>query len=233
MKFRYLSFAVAAATAPLMIAAPARADVMVSYWSILSNGAVTDATGTPASPADASFIYTGPLNWANAGPQNGPGPFDLVKTFLDINSITGYSSPSGHIGSINAFGDISMSASGFAYASFFQISGFYNASGDVSASVTHDDGFSISVDGSSVFSSPAPTSAITNNFNLTGGTHSFVIDYVAANGSPSVFNFNAPDVTFTTAVPEASTWAMMILGFLGVGFIAYRRKGTEATMRLA
>jgi hypothetical protein len=28
----------------------------------------------------------------------------------------------------------------------------------------------------------------------------------------------------TPAVPEPSTWAMMILGFLGVGFLAYRRK---------
>ena len=31
-----------------------------------------------------------------------------------------------------------------------------------------------------------------------------------------------------TAVPEASTWAMMILGFLGVGFVAYRRKSEAA-----
>jgi hypothetical protein len=30
--------------------------------------------------------------------------------------------------------------------------------------------------------------------------------------------------TLTAAVPEPSTWAMMILGFLGVGFLAYRRK---------
>jgi hypothetical protein len=29
-----------------------------------------------------------------------------------------------------------------------------------------------------------------------------------------------------TAVPEATTWAMMVLGFLGVGFMAYRRKST-------
>ena len=28
------------------------------------------------------------------------------------------------------------------------------------------------------------------------------------------------------AVPEPSTWAMMILGFLGVGFLAYRKQGT-------
>jgi hypothetical protein len=35
-----------------------------------------------------------------------------------------------------------------------------------------------------------------------------------------------------SAVPEASTWAMMILGFFGVGFMAYRRKG-QAALRLA
>ena len=33
-------------------------------------------------------------------------------------------------------------------------------------------------------------------------------------------------------VPEPSTWAMMILGFLGVGFLAYRRKGAHS-FRLA
>jgi hypothetical protein len=33
------------------------------------------------------------------------------------------------------------------------------------------------------------------------------------------------------AVPEPSTWAMMILGFFGVGFMAYRRKG-QVTLRL-
>jgi hypothetical protein len=32
----------------------------------------------------------------------------------------------------------------------------------------------------------------------------------------------------TTAVPEPSTWAMMILGFAGVGFMAYRRKSKPA-----
>jgi hypothetical protein len=30
------------------------------------------------------------------------------------------------------------------------------------------------------------------------------------------------------AVPEPATWATMILGFAGVGFMAYRRKGRPA-----
>jgi hypothetical protein len=34
-------------------------------------------------------------------------------------------------------------------------------------------------------------------------------------------------------VPEPGTWAMMILGFMGVGFMAYRRKQTGSALRLA
>jgi outer membrane lipase/esterase len=34
-------------------------------------------------------------------------------------------------------------------------------------------------------------------------------------------------------VPEPSTWAMVILGFLGVGFMAYRRKQTGPAVRVA
>jgi hypothetical protein len=34
--------------------------------------------------------------------------------------------------------------------------------------------------------------------------------------------------SLTAAVPEPSTWAMMLLGFAGVGFMAYRRKSKPA-----
>jgi hypothetical protein len=35
-------------------------------------------------------------------------------------------------------------------------------------------------------------------------------------------------VTLSAAVPEPSTWAMMILGFLGVGFMAYRKRNRDS-----
>jgi hypothetical protein len=35
-------------------------------------------------------------------------------------------------------------------------------------------------------------------------------------------------INFASPVPEPSTWAMMILGFTGVGFMAYRRKSKRA-----
>ena len=40
------------------------------------------------------------------------------------------------------------------------------------------------------------------------------------------------DESITTAVPEPSSWAMMILGFAGVGFLAYRRRSGAATLRI-
>ena len=39
-------------------------------------------------------------------------------------------------------------------------------------------------------------------------------------------NLVAGEFTMTAAVPEPSTWAMMILGFCGLGVMAYRRKAS-------
>jgi hypothetical protein len=36
--------------------------------------------------------------------------------------------------------------------------------------------------------------------------------------------------SLTSAVPEPATWAMMILGFAGIGFMAYRRKSKQVLM---
>jgi hypothetical protein len=59
------------------------------------------------------------------------------------------------------------------------------------------------------------------NFDAVGGSfsqveflstgHAFELDNVAINSTVS-------------SVPEPATWAMMVLGFFGVGFMAYRRK---------
>jgi hypothetical protein len=41
-----------------------------------------------------------------------------------------------------------------------------------------------------------------------------------------------PLTVTVSAVPEPSTWAMMILGFFGVGFLAYRRKQNGPALRI-
>jgi hypothetical protein len=50
---------------------------------------------------------------------------------------------------------------------------------------------------------------------------------VDGKGQFSMTTFNTVD-----AVPESSTWAMMIVGFVGIGYMAYRRKSAP-TLRLA
>ena len=57
-------------------------------------------------------------------------------------------------------------------------------------------------------------------------------------GAPADADYDDLVIKFTisgdgvAAVPEASTWAMMLLGFAGIGFLAYRRK-PKAAFRLA
>ncbi|WP_143039607.1 MULTISPECIES: choice-of-anchor C family protein [Bradyrhizobium] len=76
-----------------------------------------------------------------------------------------------------------------------------------------------------------------SNMGWTLKSFSFV-----ANGTTSTLTFvdtdtgpygPALDNVSVTAVPEASTWAMMILGFLGIGFMAYRRKSSASVLRFA
>jgi hypothetical protein len=62
--------------------------------------------------------------------------------------------------------------------------------------------------------------------------------YISSSGNPGTFSAysNPFDGDFrlldlpVSAVPEASAWAMMILGFAGVSFLAYRRKSKPALM---
>jgi hypothetical protein len=71
-------------------------------------------------------------------------------------------------------------------------------------------------------------SAVQTSFlNSGAGPYSVTEEYIiTATGSGDASS------TIVVSVPESSTWAMMILGFLGVGFMAYRRKN-GASFRLA
>jgi len=55
-----------------------------------------------------------------------------------------------------------------------------------------------------------------------------MIDPMFSSDFGGEFAFSPGVFAATSAVPEPSTWAMMILGFAGVGFTAYRRKSKPA-----
>jgi hypothetical protein len=64
-------------------------------------------------------------------------------------------------------------------------------------------------------------------FTVTGDT--LTVNWGGDNDSSTV---READFTFSGAVPEPSTWAMMIIGFLGLGWLSYRR-GTRGAPRAA
>jgi hypothetical protein len=77
------------------------------------------------------------------------------------------------------------------------------------------------------------------NFSVTNGDQTFsqYVQFVASAGeyiSSISFHNNPTTNSFevanfqVTAVPEASTWAMLLLGFAGIGFTAYRRRSARA-----
>jgi PEP-CTERM motif-containing protein len=67
-----------------------------------------------------------------------------------------------------------------------------------------------------------------HTYSLTGFDHitSFTLSDPIFNNEFAVDNI----ALGVAAVPEPSTWAMMILGFAGIGFMTYRRKSKPALM---
>jgi len=69
-------------------------------------------------------------------------------------------------------------------------------------------------------------------FTTTPGAE-YVYQFMLYNDLATADVANPSGVLVTTtasAAPEPSTWAMMILGFCGLGFMAYRRKSKTALM---
>jgi len=81
------------------------------------------------------------------------------------------------------------------------------------------------------------STSVSNTANINSGPNLQFIGFISTNpfntitlSVPNGQSLVIADFTTASAVPEPSTWAMMILGFAGVGFMAYRRKSKPALM---
>jgi hypothetical protein len=197
----------------------------VQYWNY--NGTVF---GTQASESNllittvtptATFTFTGDLNWSTAG-----GGTNTVGEFIGPLAnveISGFSSATLTQAQFLAQ---TMSVPQDSVSSFFRFTSSVTG-GAYGGTLTHDDGATLILGGVTLVNSPGETVANTDAFFAAGPFNNtqLILDYVEGNGAPAVLNL-------TATVPEASTWAMMILGFFGLGFMGYRRKN-GATVRLA
>jgi hypothetical protein len=75
--------------------------------------------------------------------------------------------------------------------------------------------------------------------NISADLMSVTVNFltpIAAGGGSSYFSLeepidlNAPPIVGT---PEASTWVMMLAGFAGMGFLAYRKRGAKTALSAA
>jgi hypothetical protein len=71
----------------------------------------------------------------------------------------------------------------------------------------------------------AEQTQLNNTIAANAGNEVFTVGATFANaqGGPETIT-----VAHISAVPEPSTWAMMILGFVGIGFMSYRRRSRPA-----
>ena len=108
-----------------------------------------------------------------------------------------------------------------------------NGSADVWYSNVQDsNGFS------HVYVTPFSGGALQNP-SITAGAGTYIgfedQEITGVEGNTGELNYTDIQIVVSeiTAVPEPSIWAMMIMGFMGIGFMAYRRKSNPASLMVA
>ena len=123
-------------------------------------------------------------------------------------------------------------------ATFFQtaiLSGTIQGTGsDVQLTVSSDDDALVYLNGKYVGGNPGVHGVETSLLDLGNllGPASLEIFFADRAQTGAVLDVGLTGATIS-AVPEPSTWAMIILGFAGIGFLAYRRKQNGPQLRLA
>ncbi len=69
----------------------------------------------------------------------------------------------------------------------------------------------------------APSTWTTYSFNYTANGSNTELTFAGANNTNYDYLANVDVSHVSSGVPETSTWAMMMIGFAGLGFVAHRR----------
>jgi PEP-CTERM motif len=226
---------------------------LISCDASLASSISVYYTGTWNGNYDPTGGYGGLFN---PPPYPGPtyGQFDVTPFSLTFNFDTSLAQPgyfnTSHLGnspfngSYPNFDFPSVGSASFqgVVSKFF---GNYGASDDAGGGFTSQSATSLEqltryniLFGSSVqisAYSPRIPSSILTSFSITSGlTGSGEVQFSYTDlylGGGSVdLQLTPLTLSVSSDVPEPSTWAVMLLGFAGIGFMAYRRKSKPALM---
>jgi PEP-CTERM motif len=233
-------FAVLFAT--LMLTATARADIILvsnpSFETLPSGGLPYLLAPCPGGGCNYSFSSI--PGWAIDGPLvDGRMIIGQLQPLGSTNNLAFFNSvPDGTTVAFANTGTISQTVSVTAVAGVtYTLQVDVGIRNDLFVNYHNVGGVSLVVDGHTVDA--------TGTSPLSGDWSNYVATYTATaldNGKPISIvlssinpqgdwdNVRLTDSLSVGGVPEPSTWAMMILGFAGIGFMAYRRKSKPALM---
>jgi hypothetical protein len=197
--------AIAATAAMLSIFGASAAQASVQLGKLWINDPNSgDASIIPAGSPDAEFA-TGAINYDSRVTDYTIGGFLNNPTFIDPSA------------AFTAAGGGSASADNI----FLLLSGTIGLlSGNNSFVVEHDDGVVMNVAGfGNVVDMPGATAPSTTPFNVfnpgAAGNFDFTLQYTECCGPPAVLLLTINNVN--PGIPEPATWAMMLVGFGGLG----------------
>jgi hypothetical protein len=190
------------------------------YWTTDAAGATGQIAGTVTPMfSGATFTNINHLLPANTNSQaTGVNDLGIVSGFYQKGPntspiFTGFFDISGRITSFMVPGSVSTQALGINDQG--EIVGDYTvANGDMFGFLDKGGGVFVTLD-------PFGSTAVTaNGINDNGNVVGFYVNAAGATIGFESARFGS------TPIPEPSTWAMMLLGFAGLGFLAYRKVRT-------
>jgi len=201
--------------------------------SASANAAIVVTTGGTADPSSGFVSSFAPTTY-NFDAVGGTFP-----TFVPAGQVTfqtgdgsGFSAPSGDttqyasVGTNPTPGSASLSSVPVGV----QYVGLYWSSIDVYNTLTITDSAGDHVINTAGYGALTPGGTVSSYVNIFD-----TLDITGISFSSTNKAFEFDNLTLAGAVPEVSSWAMMILGFLGLGFFGYRKssKGSGSAFRFA
>jgi len=206
--------------------------------------ALAGVSATSAASASVTFYYD-PISWGAAvggsiitedfSGSLTPAPGVLTAPGLSVTTVNGQiTNSSSSFG--NAWSDSVVPSLATTTWHFASGTNAFAGSWDLAGPGGPGTGIALYLDGTLV-TGITPGTFIDNNygngfFGLVSNTPFYSVEERAGPQAGVAETYDLALLSFAGAVPEPSTWAMMILGFAGVGFMAYRRRN-QAALRIA